>query len=98
MLPTKRKSDGPENPLFKKRQLTEAISTANTSNHTTSGNNGPTVWMVQWSVRLALVHPVTKSKARRAPQYKKHKTWDGDGILVIERSLDARLYDSDGKP
>ena len=98
MLPAKRKSDGSENPLFKKRQTTEAVSTVSTSNHLPPGHNGPTVWTVQWSVRLVRIHPVIKSMARRAPQYKKHKTWDGDGILVIERSLDARLYDSDGKP
>ncbi|KAK2467800.1 hypothetical protein APHAL10511_000095 [Amanita phalloides] len=37
-------------------------------------------WMVQW----------------RKPQYKKHKTWDGDGVLVVE-GFKAGLYDSDGK-
>ncbi|KDR75393.1 hypothetical protein GALMADRAFT_249441 [Galerina marginata CBS 339.88] len=39
------------------------------------------VWMVQW----------------RNPQYKKHKTWDGDGVLVISCNGEAVLYDSDGK-
>ncbi|KAF9559847.1 hypothetical protein CPC08DRAFT_742940 [Agrocybe pediades] len=38
-------------------------------------------WMVQW----------------RNFQYKKHKTWDGDAILVICKSSDATLYDTDGK-
>ncbi|KIM45152.1 hypothetical protein M413DRAFT_441835 [Hebeloma cylindrosporum] len=38
------------------------------------------VWVVQW----------------RNPQFKKHKTWEGDGVLVIN-ALDAILYDSDGK-
>ncbi|KAF9045835.1 hypothetical protein BDZ89DRAFT_1155511 [Hymenopellis radicata] len=38
-------------------------------------------WMVQW----------------RNHQTKKHKTWEGDGVLVIEGSR-ATLYASDGKP
>lgn len=33
---------------------------------------------------------------RRAPQYKKHKTWDGDGVLVVNGSS-CTLYDTDGK-
>lgn len=33
---------------------------------------------------------------RRKPQYKKHKTWDGDGVLVIKGPR-TELYDSDGK-
>ncbi|KAK7057394.1 SNF2 family N-terminal domain-containing protein [Favolaschia claudopus] len=37
-------------------------------------------WVVQW----------------RAPQTKKHKTWDGDGVLVVVGSK-ATLYDSEGK-
>ncbi|KAF8734996.1 hypothetical protein AX14_002955 [Amanita brunnescens Koide BX004] len=37
-------------------------------------------WMVQW----------------RKPQYKKHKTWDGDGVLVVKGSR-TELYDLDGK-
>ncbi|KAF9047302.1 SNF2 family N-terminal domain-containing protein [Panaeolus papilionaceus] len=39
------------------------------------------VWMVQW----------------RNPQYKKHKTWDGDGVLVVDNSQAAVLFDLDGK-
>ncbi|KAF9467257.1 SNF2 family N-terminal domain-containing protein [Collybia nuda] len=37
-------------------------------------------WMVLW----------------RAPQYKKHKTWDGDAVLVANPTR-ATLFDSDGK-
>lgn len=37
-------------------------------------------WMVQW----------------RKPQQKKHKTWDGDGILVV-RGMRCILKDTDGK-
>lgn len=39
-----------------------------------------TYWMVQW----------------RKPQQKKHKTWDGDGILVV-RGMRCILKDTDGK-
>ncbi|KAH9485283.1 DNA repair and recombination protein RAD54B [Psilocybe cubensis] len=39
------------------------------------------VWMVQW----------------RHPQYKKHKTWDGDAILVVSNEAEAILYDTEGK-
>ncbi|KAG7450934.1 uncharacterized protein BT62DRAFT_1071552 [Guyanagaster necrorhizus] len=38
-------------------------------------------WMVQW----------------RNHQTKKHKTWEGDGVLVVEGSQ-ATLFDTDGKP
>ncbi|KAI0940481.1 hypothetical protein AcW1_003665 [Taiwanofungus camphoratus] len=38
-------------------------------------------WMVQW----------------RNPQYKKHKTWDGDGVLVVNGNR-CILHDTDGKP
>ncbi|KAF8348116.1 P-loop containing nucleoside triphosphate hydrolase protein [Amanita rubescens] len=44
------------------------------------GGDADVHWMVQW----------------RKPQYKKHKTWDGDGVLVIKGSR-AELYDTDGK-
>ncbi|TDL24190.1 hypothetical protein BD410DRAFT_745512 [Rickenella mellea] len=41
---------------------------------------GERYWMVQW----------------RAPQHRKHKTWDGDGVLAIN-GMKAALYDLDGK-
>ncbi|PFH52000.1 hypothetical protein AMATHDRAFT_2489 [Amanita thiersii Skay4041] len=34
--------------------------------------------------------------SRRKPQYKKHKTWDGDGILVV-KGIRAELHDLDGR-
>jgi len=34
---------------------------------------------------------------RRNFQFKKHKTWDGDAILAVNESMDATLYDMDGK-
>lgn len=33
---------------------------------------------------------------RRSPQYKKHKTWDGDAVLVL-KGLKGTLYDLEGK-
>lgn len=33
---------------------------------------------------------------RRNPQYKKHKTWDGDAVLVVN-AVKATLYDMEGK-
>ncbi|KIK68828.1 hypothetical protein GYMLUDRAFT_153158 [Collybiopsis luxurians FD-317 M1] len=45
-------------------------------------NESEHYWMVQW----------------RNPQAKKHKTWEGDGVLAVNGSK-ATLYDStDGKP
>lgn len=33
---------------------------------------------------------------RRFPQYKKHKTWDGDAVLVLTGAK-GTLYNLDGK-
>lgn len=33
---------------------------------------------------------------RRMPQYKKHKTWDGDAVLVLNGAK-GTLYDLEGK-
>ncbi|KAI0036857.1 P-loop containing nucleoside triphosphate hydrolase protein [Vararia minispora EC-137] len=38
-------------------------------------------WMVQW----------------RSPQGRKHKTWEGDGVIVVNASGRATLMDQDGK-
>ncbi|KAI6121363.1 P-loop containing nucleoside triphosphate hydrolase protein [Pisolithus sp. B1] len=45
-----------------------------------SSNHGEGYWMIQW----------------RFPQYKKHKTWDGDAVLVMNGSR-GTLYDLEGK-
>ncbi|KAI0638193.1 P-loop containing nucleoside triphosphate hydrolase protein [Trametes polyzona] len=45
-----------------------------------SAMEGDQYWMVQW----------------RNPQYKKHKTWDGDAVLVVSGSK-CTLYDSDNR-
>ena len=33
---------------------------------------------------------------RRMPQYKKHKTWDGDAVLVLNGTK-GTMYDLEGK-
>ncbi|EGN99526.1 hypothetical protein SERLA73DRAFT_72346 [Serpula lacrymans var. lacrymans S7.3] len=50
------------------------------SNSEGISNKGPEYWMIQW----------------RAPQYKKHKTWDGDAVLVLN-GIKGTLYDLEGK-
>ncbi|KAI0771634.1 SNF2 family N-terminal domain-containing protein [Trametes elegans] len=45
-----------------------------------SAMEGDHYWMVQW----------------RNPQYKKHKTWDGDAVLVVSGNK-CTLYDSDNR-
>ncbi|KAI0660976.1 SNF2 family N-terminal domain-containing protein [Cubamyces menziesii] len=45
-----------------------------------SAMEGDQYWMVQW----------------RNPQYKKHKTWDGDAVLVVSGNK-CTLYDSDNR-
>ncbi|KAI6044689.1 P-loop containing nucleoside triphosphate hydrolase protein [Pisolithus marmoratus] len=55
-----------------------------TSNPGTNNHNSSVhreaYWMIQW----------------RFPQYKKHKTWDGDAVLVMNASK-GTLYDLEGK-
>ena len=40
--------------------------------------------------------PYSPVFARRSPQHKKHKTWDGDGVLVIRGSTHFKLLDQSG--
>lgn len=37
--------------------------------------------------------PYSPVFARRSPQHKKHKTWDGDGVLVIRGLTSFKLFD-----
>lgn len=62
--------------------LLPAVRTAHPSAYVTSQRStaDESYWMVQW----------------RKPQQKKHKTWDGDGILVV-RGMRCILKDTDGK-
>jgi DNA repair and recombination protein RAD54B len=56
--------------------------------------NGELYWVVQWYA-LTYPHAVLYSPAfaRRSPQHKKHKTWDGDGVLIIRGSTHFKLLD-----
>ncbi|KAF9245007.1 P-loop containing nucleoside triphosphate hydrolase protein [Melanogaster broomeanus] len=45
-----------------------------------SGSSKEEYWMIQW----------------RTPQYKKHKTWDGDAVLVLNGAR-GTMYDLEGK-
>lgn len=66
--------------------------------HITDRAYGEQYWMVQWYGFLqCLPHcKFLRMSRRRAPQYKKHKTWDGDGILALN-GLKGVLYDLEGK-
>lgn len=39
---------------------------------------------------------ITEAPLRRSPQARKHKTWEGDGVLVVNSSR-ATLMDQDGR-
>ncbi|KAG6906213.1 hypothetical protein DXG01_015152, partial [Tephrocybe rancida] len=54
-----------------------------------SSSRAEEYWMVQWQVDA-------DNSVVRNPQTRKHKTWDGDAILVANTSK-ATLYDVDGK-
>ena len=58
---------------------------------------GEQYWMVQWYARvLCPNNDLIYLVKRRAPQYRKHKTWDGDGVLALQ-SGKGTLYDMDSK-
>jgi len=55
--------------------------------------------MVSWkAVHLdAFRHGLTRQlPSRRHPQTKKHKTWEGDGIIIVEGTK-ITLFDPEGK-
>ncbi|KAF6760030.1 RAD54B protein [Ephemerocybe angulata] len=74
----------------KKRSLDEDTQTSSgkrprqlgSGEETQNGGSRQEIWMVQW----------------RLPQTRKHKTWDGDAVLIREPSGQAVLYDNDAKP
>ena len=37
-----------------------------------------------------------QSRSRRHPQTKKHKTWEGDGVIIVEGTK-VTLFDTEGK-
>jgi len=53
-------------------------------------------WVVQWYARMGTVTPSKLHSppfARRSPQHKKHKTWDGDGVLIVRGLTHFKLLD-----
>jgi DNA repair and recombination protein RAD54B len=55
-----------------------------------------TYWMVQWCASRVVRALTPLRPCRRVKQTKKHKTWDGDAVLVMT-GTDARLVDTDGR-
>jgi len=55
-------------------------------------------WMVQWWLAQIIVFQsqILICTFRRNPQTKKHKTWDGDGVLVSRTNGESTLYDING--
>jgi DNA repair and recombination protein RAD54B len=53
-------------------------------------------WMVQWYRFHSFICVHLTIFPRRKFQFKKHKTWDGDAVLVVNGAK-ATLYDLDGK-
>ncbi|KAI6026362.1 P-loop containing nucleoside triphosphate hydrolase protein [Pisolithus microcarpus] len=81
MLGEKRKQNSIESIEHPARIKRTALDTSNArKNNRDSTNHGEAYWMIQW----------------RFPQYKKHKTWDGDAVLVMNGSR-GTLYDLEGK-
>ncbi|KAF8626841.1 hypothetical protein AX15_004671 [Amanita polypyramis BW_CC] len=80
--PGKRKQDSTsfEAKADTKRQAVHRDAESHSNNTLANASRCELCWMVQW----------------RKPQYKKHKTWDGDGVLVV-KDCKAELYNSDGK-
>ena len=85
--------DEPDVEVSRKRISTNSLAQ-------TGRENENEVWMVQWyysEPSLMVFHTWRHSVYRRNPQYKKHKTWDGDGVLVSSGSGESTLYDTDGQ-
>lgn len=82
-LAMKRKSDFPDNEDNRKR---------------VSLDNKETYWLIQWSVAFNDIEPAwsTLTLFRRTPTTKKHKTWTGDGLLVVNASS-AVMYNMEGQ-
>lgn len=89
---TKRKHDEEEDGITRKR--------VSTGPRMSSGYDDET-WMVQWCV-VSMHIMLSKESSRqfftyrRNLQTKKHKTWDGDGVLVSKGNGESMLYDIDG--
>jgi hypothetical protein len=90
---SKRQAEDDDGEGSRKRQATEGSRDA-------GGMGAEQYWMVQWcaaSLPLLFGTWLTNDN-RRVPQNRKHKTWDGDGVLVVNTgSRRSTLMDQDGK-
>jgi DNA repair and recombination protein RAD54B len=97
--------DGPRTEKRKSHELGQCEISSNKKQATgatlpKASGSSTQYWMVQWyafpEVSQAMVG---RDKCqRRAPQSKKHKTWEGDGVLVVTKpkgvliDLEGRVY------
>ena len=78
---SKRKHPYDETNLPQKKRA--AIS-RESQNGTSNSRRADAYWMVQWYVELLTdFNSKLNQTIRRNPQYKKHKTWDGDAFVVL---------------
>lgn len=58
---------------------------------------GEQYWIVQWQVYYPVFSLITSTDTirRRHPQTKKHKTWEGDGVLALSGGKGV-LFDMNG--
>ncbi|KAI0790697.1 P-loop containing nucleoside triphosphate hydrolase protein [Abortiporus biennis] len=78
---TKRKHDSTEDWEVSQRKRHAGPSVASNKQTNSGGGSRESYWMVQW----------------RNPQYKKNKTWDGDGVLVVASNGFCSVYDMDNR-
>ncbi|TFK25490.1 RAD54B protein [Coprinopsis marcescibilis] len=68
-------------PLKRKIEDSDLSSRKRTSFGQQGTGTGPQHWMIQW----------------RNPQSRKHKTWEGDGVLVTDATGKGTVFDSENK-
>lgn len=88
----KRKSDAESSSASQNKRQAVADSTGSVP----ARHGRDTHWTVQWyerMIRVILVKQLT-IVARRNPQFKKHKTWDFDGVVVVKGAR-CELFDSE---
>lgn len=87
----KRKSSGDDSSSSRKRLASESLPTG-------SSAAAENYWMVQWCAMEYVGYYSSDGAIRRYPQGKKHKTWDGDAVLVVAAgTTTGTLYDMEGK-
>jgi hypothetical protein len=106
MSSTKRKLDAPEEDSLSRKRTPLDLNSRSLVDSTNDIGVPRThfeaqVWMVQWYNHINFSAAFTPNRVRhsyrRNPQYRKHKTWDGDGILTVNETSEALLYNSDSQ-